>query len=231
MNSPYFSPDNTSPKASHPIITNSATSLNQRSNLIDETDEAELSQNPLFCYCFRAFAVLYRQLLAVKPRLIQEIVADDPWKLLIAVTLLNKTCGTLAIPAFWNILSHWPTPWHLASADVEELSSHIQHLGLQNVRARRLTQLSEIYMQDPPSVYDRRTSRVSASSNGKYPATPISHLPGAGRYALDSYRIFCTAHQDPGSEEWKSVLPTDKELICYLVSYNRNNTLKSGPLT
>ena len=111
-------------------------------------------------------------------------------------------------------------------ADVEELSSHIQHLGMQNVRARRLIQLSEMYMQDPPSAYDRRTSRVSASSNGKYPATPISHLPGAGRYALDSYRIFCAEHQDSGSEEWKSVLPTDKELICYLVSYSRNNAFE-----
>jgi methyl-CpG-binding domain protein 4 len=45
-----------------------------------------------------------------------------------------------------------------------------------------------------------------------YPPTSISHYPGIGRYALDSYRIFCTA-----SEEWKEVMPEDKELIRYLV--------------
>ena len=50
----------------------------------------------------------------------------------------------------------------------------------------------------------------------RYPATPISHLPGTGSYALDSYRIFCSLHEDPFSEEWKSVTPTDKELVLYL---------------
>jgi len=45
----------------------------------------------------------------------------------------------------------------------------------------------------------------------RYPPTAISHLPGSGPYALDSYRIFCT---DP--HEWKSVIPSDKELVRYL---------------
>jgi len=85
--------------------------------------------------------------------------------------------------------------------------------------------MSKVYLQDPPSEYDLRRSRSSSSprksrffqsSNGAYPATPISHLPGAGTYALDSYRIFCSVYDDPASEEWKLVRPTDKELIRYL---------------
>ncbi|PBK98429.1 hypothetical protein ARMGADRAFT_1130416, partial [Armillaria gallica] len=31
----------------------------------------------------------------------------------------------------------------------------------------------------------------------KSPPTPISHLPGTGRYALDSYSIFCTTYENP----------------------------------
>jgi methyl-CpG-binding domain protein 4 len=45
---------------------------------------------------------------------LSESVADDPWKLLISVTLLNKTSGKLAIPVFWDILNKWPTPLALS---------------------------------------------------------------------------------------------------------------------
>lgn len=169
----------------------------------------------------------------LKPLLIQEQIADSPWKLLVVVTLLNKTAGTLAIPAFWRILARWPTPLDLSKADEEELVSTIRHLGTQTIRAKRLIALSRSYIREPPSAYDLRPSkRASLSSSNRrgsrffdsskntknisYPATPISHLPGAGPYALDSYRIFCTTHDDPTCEEWKVVMPTDKELIRYL---------------
>lgn len=46
-----------------------------------------------------------------------EQVADDPWKLLIAVTLLNKTSGKLAVPAFWDIMKKWPTPFDLSQGE------------------------------------------------------------------------------------------------------------------
>lgn len=156
-------------------------------------------------------------------------MAGNPWKLLVVVTLLNKTAGKLAIPTFWRILAKWPTPLELSNAHEEELVSIIRHLGTQTIRAKRLIALSKSYVRDPPSTYDLRPSkRADFSSPNKvsrffedtkrsnYPATPISHLPGTGPYALDSYRIFCTVHDDPSSEEWKVVRPTDKELIRYL---------------
>ncbi|KAJ8584224.1 hypothetical protein M405DRAFT_884431 [Rhizopogon salebrosus TDB-379] len=55
------------------------------------------------------------------------------------------------------------------------------------------------------------SSRRLRKATIPYPPTPISHYPGIGRYALDSYRIFCTA-----GGEWKEVMPEDKELIRYL---------------
>ncbi|KAJ7706038.1 DNA glycosylase [Mycena rosella] len=154
----------------------------------------------------------------LKPILIQEFVADDPWKLLVAVTLLNKTSGKLAIPVFWNIMDMYPTPWALSQASELALVTLIRPLGTQNIRAKRLISLSRAYLQDPPSHRDERPSRamgppISPRKREKYPPTPISHLPGAGAYALDSYRIFCSG---PASEEWKEVNPSDKELIRYL---------------
>ncbi|PPQ98731.1 hypothetical protein CVT26_010031 [Gymnopilus dilepis] len=161
-------------------------------------------------------------------KLSRQQIADDPWKLLIAVTLLNKTCGKLAVPAFWDIIAKWPTPLDLAQADESELISAIRHLGTQNIRAKRLIALSKSYMQDPPSAYDlrhsskvlnspRRSSRFFLSTKAtQYPPTSISHLPGTGPYALDSYRIFSSECEDPTSEEWKRVLPADKELIRFL---------------
>ncbi|KAJ7040469.1 DNA glycosylase, partial [Mycena alexandri] len=149
---------------------------------------------------------------------VPETLADDPWKLLIATTLLNKTAGKLAIPVFETITSAWPTAWALSQAPEPDLVTIIRPLGTQNIRAKRLIDLSRAYLQDPPSLRDARPSRalgapISPRKRDKYPPTPISHLPGAGTYALDSYRIFCSG---PGSEEWKDVNPTDKELVKYL---------------
>jgi methyl-CpG-binding domain protein 4 len=113
----------------------------------------------------------------------------------------------------------------------------IQPLGLQAIRAKRLIELSAAYLQEPPS-HDRHypsrayrathslssppsspvsTPPSSPSKRKRYPPTPISHLPGTGPYALDSYRIFCA---NPDNDAWKEVMPTDKELIKYLVCNN-----------
>lgn len=182
---------------------------------------------------------------------IVESVAYDPWKLLVAVTLLNKTTGKVAIPVFWRLLEKWETPlalsngmfsydrWLISSVGLllyylaypEELRNHIRALGTHNIRSKRLIEMSRVYHYDPPVEYDLRPSRPVVSpmkrprKGGtrprrlaeKYPPTAISHLPGAGTYALDSYRIFCLSHQDPLCEEWTTVLPADKELVLFLV--------------
>ncbi|PBK77213.1 hypothetical protein ARMSODRAFT_1012394 [Armillaria solidipes] len=175
--------------------------------------------------------LLCDKVIPLKPILIQELVAHDPWKLIVAVTLLNKTSGKLAIPVFWELVDRWPTALSLSQASDEDLVSLIRPLGTQTVRAKRLIEMSKSYLLDPPSAYDVRRSKPAplsssaslASGQGfpakrkKYPPTPISHLPGTGRYALDSYRIFCTGYENPSSQKWKAVVPTDKKLVQYVV--------------
>lgn len=178
-----------------------------------------------------------------------EKLADDPWKLLLAVTLLNKTAGKSSIPVFWKLVERWPNPESLAQgmfiaigfvpfidallAETAELRCLLQPLGLQNVRARRMIDMSSTYLSDPPIPNHLRKSRASISymimdkETGlqraiklRYPPTPISHLPGVGAYALDSYRLFCSKE-----DEWKSVMPSDKELIKYLVCVSNGCSL------
>jgi hypothetical protein len=103
------------------------------------------------------------------------------------------------------------------SADFETLEALLHHLGLSNMRARRLIVLSKMYMEYPPNprlVYKSKV--VKDKRTIEYPPTHVSHYPGSGKYALDSYRIFCM-----GRGEWKKVFSDDKELRRYLVSpYN-----------
>ena len=84
---------------------------------------------------FQAFSNLYTMVYLAKPNLVQgilppflpdplktngevgkylELVQGDPWKLLIATMLLNKTSGKVALPVFWYIVNRWPTPKQLA---------------------------------------------------------------------------------------------------------------------
>ena len=82
------------------------------------------------------------------------------------------------------------------------------------MRAGRLITLSEMYMKYPPNprlLYKSKAVRDNTMTD--YPPTHISHYPGSGKYALDSYRIFCM-----GKGEWKKVRSDDKELRRYLVS-------------
>ncbi|KAG1840243.1 hypothetical protein F4604DRAFT_1833176 [Suillus subluteus] len=173
-----------------------------------------------------------------KPILIQAAVSDNPWQLLIAVKLLNVTTGRYAIPVFWKLMDRWPIPRDMIKADNDELVNILRPLGLYNKRAAWLKEMSQRYIDDPPTdvlrpsncrleIHARLKITVPTYVNPRkrknhgslrrarkttvpYPPTPVSHYPGVGRYALDSYRIFCM------SEEWKQVMPEDKELIRYL---------------
>ncbi|KAI0249009.1 DNA glycosylase [Lactifluus subvellereus] len=165
-----------------------------------------LTDSPGYAAFFLTYLHRYERLLDAKPVLIQECVADDPWKLLVAVMLLNKTAGRVAVPIFWTLIERWPTPELLAQADYTDLEDCIRCLGLQSTRAKRLIALSAAYLEQR----EKPDSEPPRSMNPCQP-TPISHLPGSGPYALDSYRIYCG-----GPDAWRTVMPRDKELIRYI---------------
>lgn len=137
--------------------------------------------------------------------LVQERLAHDPFRLLIAVTFLNKTRGSVALPVFYELMTSYPTPADLAAANQQDVVDIIQHLGLQNQRAATCINLAKAWLERPPNKFKRyRVLHYPKIGDGKdikvgeiigyedeRVAWEIGQLPGCGAYAMDSWRIFC----------------------------------------
>ncbi|KAI1190499.1 hypothetical protein F5B17DRAFT_75687 [Nemania serpens] len=82
--------------------------------------------------------------------LIQEELADDPFRLLVAVTFLIRTSGRAAIPVFRALMAKYPRTRDLAAADVADITAMIRHLGLGAVRAATIQRYARIWLEDPP---------------------------------------------------------------------------------
>ncbi|KAI5203182.1 DNA glycosylase [Aureobasidium subglaciale] len=154
-------------------------------------------------------AVPFPKLSAPRFGLIQERLANDPYRLLLAVTFLNKTAGRAAVPIFEKVVEKYPTPQDLAAADVSDLSEMIHSLGFQNQRARKLIKIAETWIEQPPQKGKLfRTMDYPSKGNGRHlkpkdtvdedvddcvqaGALEIAHIYGSGPYAWDSWRIFC----------------------------------------
>ncbi|KAF7591311.1 hypothetical protein BBP40_001687 [Aspergillus hancockii] len=176
--------------------------------------------------------------------LIQEQLAHDPFRLLIATIFLNRTRGGVALPVLFKVFEQFPTVEAMAAADPSDLASRIHCLGFQNQRARKFVNIAQTWLAHPPvkgkryrrlhypCKLDGRDVRPQECIDDDDPrvAWEVAHLPGVGAYSLDSWRIFCRdelrglAKDWRGSSvttrdfvpEWKSVLPQDKELRAYL---------------
>ncbi|KAH0120842.1 DNA glycosylase, partial [Aureobasidium melanogenum] len=154
-------------------------------------------------------AAPFPKLSAPRFGLIQERLANDPFRLLIAVTFLNKTHGKAARPIFEQVMETYPTPNDLAAANVSELSEMIHSLGFQNQRARKLIKIAETWVGQPPQKGKLfRTMDYPNKGNGRHlkpketvdedvddctqaGALEVAHIYGLGPYAWDSWRIFC----------------------------------------
>ncbi|KAI0423249.1 DNA glycosylase [Xylaria grammica] len=173
--------------------------------------------------------------------LIQEELAHDPFRLLIAVTFLVRTSGKAAIPVFRALMAKYPTPSALAAADAAEIVAMIRHLGLGSVRAAAIQRYARVWLEDPPrngvrhavkNYHGAESPRTDEHGvlvrSGGDSAWEIGHMT-QGPYALDSWRIFCRDVLRGAAEDWKGggregefqpewmrVLPQDKELRAYL---------------
>ena len=137
--------------------------------------------------------------------LVQERLCHDPFRLLIAVIFLNKTRGSVALPVFYQLMERYPTPTDLAAANLSDVVDIIQHLGLQNQRAKKCINLAKAWLERPPEKGKRyRVLHYPQRDDGKdvrpdeildeqdeRVAWEIGQLPGIGVYAIDSWRIFC----------------------------------------
>ncbi|TEY40435.1 hypothetical protein BOTCAL_0431g00030 [Botryotinia calthae] len=177
--------------------------------------------------------------------LIQEKLAHDPFRLLIAVTFLNRTHGKQAIPVFYTLMDQYPTPQSIVDAHKEDIVSVIRHLGLQNQRAATYQAYAKTFCENPPvknkryAVHDyptkglgrdvKKSEVLPEESVDPRTGWEIGHMT-QGPYAIDSWRIFCRdmllqkakgwngegGREEGFQPEWMRVLPEDKELRAFL---------------
>lgn len=120
--------------------------------------------------------------------LIQEELRDEPWKLLIACMMLNLTNIKQVRPVIKEFFQKYPDPVAAANANEIDLAAMLKPLGLYNRRAKSIKKFSNAFMNDQWT-------------------SPIS-LPGIGKYANDSYEIFC-------NQNLSTVDPKDTKLVKY----------------
>ncbi|KAI5466065.1 DNA glycosylase [Mariannaea sp. PMI_226] len=202
--------------------------------------------------------VSFAPLTAPRFGLVQELFAHDPFWLLIAVTFLVKTKGKVAMPVFYKVKERFPTPTDIANpSNRDEIVDMIRHLGLSSNRVTFMQRYARGFLSDPPkpgvryrvknydsrdidpaaralsiagdSVADEDTGTIlTEGSPDNLESWEIGHLT-QGKYALDSWRIFCRDEllgraedwNGKGREaqfqpEWMRVMPHDKELRAYL---------------
>jgi methyl-CpG-binding domain protein 4 len=156
--------------------------------------------------------------------LMQERLAHNPFRLLIATIFLNKTPGARAMPVFYDLMAAYPTPEDLSRARVEDVVEIIRCLGFQNQRARKCVAMAKRWVEEEPRRGRRWAKRdyprrgdgrglhvdewVGDGDDGGdgdervVVAWEISHLPGLGAYAHDSWRMFCRDTLRGVAEGW-----------------------------
>jgi len=122
--------------------------------------------------------------------LIEELLADEPWQLLVTCFLLNKTGRESVDRVLATFFRRWPVAADLVGADVDEIGRLLEPLGLHRKRSRMLVRFSREYLD------------AVAEVGSPLPVARLRRLHGVGRYACDAYRIFVRG-------EVGAVRPTD----------------------
>ncbi len=142
-------------------------------------------------------------------KLIQHEYLHDPFAMMVACVLLNRTRGSSAIAIIRQVNDHWNGHEAMAAADPVEIAAMIQPLGLSNTRAERLVRMG----QD--------------ASAGKVVGTWY----GVGRYAVDSWLIFvCGAVMWPDDKELREYLEWCAERGCAPPAYSVDTDTAAGEI-
>lgn len=125
----------------------------------------------------------------------QETYRDDPWKMLIVCMMLNQTSYKQVDKVKDHFFMMFDTPEKLIHASDEEIIDIIRPLGFYNRRAKQWKKFSAAWLE--------------------WDGCDVSDLPGVGKYASDSWKIF--------QEHIYDITVEDKELKKYLQWINNPN--------
>ena len=119
--------------------------------------------------------------------LLQECLYEDPWRVLVACVLLNKTSAAAVRGVVFQLFALCPTAAACVATPHADIARLTNPLGLHK-RAAHIKRLSEQYVA------------------GGW--RDVEELCGCGVYARDAFHLFVTGN-------WRDVQPRDKELVKY----------------
>jgi methyl-CpG-binding domain protein 4 len=122
-------------------------------------------------------------------KLIQEDYLNDPWKMLVCCILLNQTTNQQVRKVLQAVFELIPNPRAASICNPILLAEVIKSTGFSKVKSERIIRMSQKWESGFSEVTD---------------------LPGVGRYASDSWKIFIQKNL--------SIQVTDKKLQAYLDS-------------
>jgi endonuclease III len=119
--------------------------------------------------------------------LIQEEYLGDTFKMFVCCILLNQTNNRQVRPILKRVFELIPNPQASISCDQDVLACAIKTTGFQNIKARRIKQMSLKFME----------------IGGNVDRSNIMGIPGIGKYGRDSWEIFIKGNLDIETEDKK----------------------------
>lgn len=111
------------------------------------------------------------------------------------------------------------------------LRRYFQPLGMHR-RVWSVVNLARVFLEDPP------VPVVLGCKVGEFDShsSEIAHLPGVGEYASDAWRLFCrkdfyAANGMRVAEQWPSLRPNDRILLCSVQRKRREAASPPPPVT
>lgn len=144
--------------------------------------------------------------------LLEELFADDPWRLLLSAILLNRTCRAQVDTVLHTFLRHWPTYATVACIDEgDESSRHelckiLRPLGICYRRSAGIIRFSKDYANLLQQIGERDTGTAKAAAF-HLTKSEITGLYFCGEYAYAAYRLFIL-------QDW-NFEPADRMLRSY----------------
>jgi len=108
----------------------------------------------------------------------------DPYKILIAELLLRKTTSTQVAKIYKPLIERYPTPKSLANACEEELKQMIKSLGMENQRAKILTEIAKSLCERYGGIVPQDLEKLLT-------------LPGVGLYTASAVRCLAYGEREP----------------------------------
>lgn len=73
---------------------------------------------------------------------IQYDLRENPWRLLVACTLLRRTGGHVVKPVLEELFDRWPEPLDFLTAPVQDVTDVVRPCGLHNVKGAAMLSLT-----------------------------------------------------------------------------------------